>query len=81
MGGAILTFIVLACNINVSVATEDSKGCKVFEQEVYQEGNGPTSPFACMIQSPVQLVKLMEEHPGYQPRHWTCRVQKPTKKI
>lgn len=67
-----LTFIVLACNMNVSVPVEDNKNCKIFKEEIYEEVQAMT-PMTCMMQSPVMVPKFEEQHPGWQVRKWTCK--------
>lgn len=72
-----LTFIVLACHMNVSVPDEDSPNCKKFKEPIVPEmqvsGQQELSPMACMMQSPVMIMKFSENHPGWLPRRWTCK--------
>lgn len=65
-----LTFIVLACNLNVAIPDEKSPSCREFRQQIYEEH---LTPMACMMTSPIQIAKFAEEHPGWQPRRWSCK--------
>lgn len=77
-----LTFIVLACHLNVSVPDENNKDCKIFKQEIYQgEDSQELNPMTCMMQSPPMLVKFEEEHPGWKARKWTCKYLTPEQDI
>lgn len=68
-----LTFIVLACHMNVSVPIEDNKNCKIFKEEILEEGAQSLTPMTCMMQSPVMIVRFEEQHPGWQARKWSCK--------
>lgn len=79
-----LTFIVLACHLNVAPLKREEadfdappKGCQVFYEEILQEDADKLTPQGCMMQSPVMLPKFMENHIGYEPRKWSCRFVKP----
>lgn len=76
-----LTFIVLACHMNVSVPVEDNKNCKIFKQEIFEEGEQNLTPMTCMMQSPVMIPKFEEEHPGWKARKWTCKYIVPEQDI
>lgn len=69
-----LAFVVLACTLNVSEpgSPEVTQECKIF-QEILDEETPGLSPFSCMMQSPVMVEKFTENHPGWQPRKWSCR--------
>lgn len=69
-----LTFIVLACHMNVSVPRDpDDKNCKIFKEEILEEGVQQLTPMTCIMQSPVMIVKFEEQHPGWQARKWSCK--------
>ena len=68
-----LTFIVLACHMNVSVPDENDKHCKIFKEEIYQEGQSEITPMACMMQSPMMIMKFEESHPGWKAHKWSCK--------
>lgn len=74
-----LTFIVLACHLNVSEPDENSPNCRKFKEpivpEMQVEGFN-LNPITCMMQSPIMIVKFSENHPGWQPRRWTCKYLK-----
>lgn len=75
-----LTFIVLACHLNVSVPNEQSPSCKEFKEEILDEGMNFT-PMTCMMQSPVMVIKFEEQHPGWKARKWTCKYVIPEQEI
>lgn len=90
-GEPILTFIVFACHMNVAPipfkdinldADKQPGGCSVFYEQILTEGDmmGMT-PMKCMMMSPVVVPKFMENHPGMEPRMWTCKLVRPFKKI
>lgn len=71
-----LTFIVLACHLNVSVPDEDSPNCKKFKEPIVPEMQAEGvnyNPMSCMMNSIPMLVKFEENHPGWQARRWTCK--------
>jgi hypothetical protein len=71
-----LTFIVLACHLNVTEPDETNKDCKIFKEEILDEGQEIT-PMACMMQSPPMIMKFEEHHPGWKARKWTCKYLTP----
>lgn len=72
-----LTFIVLACHLNVAIPDETSPSCKVFIETLMPMYNDEElTPYTCMMRSMIRVVKFAEEHPGWQPRKWTCRYKK-----
>jgi hypothetical protein len=75
-----LTFIVLACQMNVAIPDETSPSCKTFKQALLEEGTG-LNPYTCMMQSPLQITKFAEENPGWVPRKWSCKYVKPSQDI
>lgn len=69
-----LTFIVLACNMNVAVPVEDEKNCKFFTQELPQEHVEQNwTPMSCMMSSMFMVVQFHQDHPGWQVKKWSCR--------
>jgi hypothetical protein len=76
-----LTFIVLACHMNVSVPDEKSPSCKVFKEEILETEGTNLTPWTCMMQSPIQIIKFQEQHPGWQARKWTCKYLLPSQDI
>lgn len=74
-----LTFVVLACHLNVSEPDENSPNCRKFKQPIVVELQEPgmnLNPMTCMMQSIPMIVKFEEEHPGWQARRWTCKYMK-----
>jgi hypothetical protein len=72
-----LTFIVLACHLNVTEPSETNKDCKIFKEEIYQEDNTPEiTPMQCMMQSPVMISKFQESHPTWKVHKWSCKYLK-----
>lgn len=75
-----LTFIVLACHLNVSEPDENSPNCRKFDEPIVAEMQAEgmqLNPMTCMMQSVPMIVKFEENHPGWQARRWTCKYKKP----
>ena len=78
-----LTFIVLACHLNVSIPVEDGKNCKEFREVINEEITEMQglNPYSCMMQSPIMVVKFEENHAGWQVRKWGCKYVKRSQDI
>lgn len=78
-----LAFIVIACHLNVSSLTTpdaNTPGCKEYVQDLsYTEV--PLTPMTCIMNSVPMIAKFEEEHPGWQPRKWTCKMVAPSQDI
>lgn len=74
-----LTFVILACNLNVSTPDENSPGCKLFKEKINEEVNVGINPMTCMMSSPIRLAKFAEDHPGLLIKKWTCKYLKEEK--
>lgn len=65
-----LSFIILACHLNVAQPSLESKGCKEFTQTITEEN---LTPYRCVMAAPPMLAKFAQENPGWMPRRWTCK--------
>ena len=76
-----LTMIILACTLHSSDPSKFSNACQEFEEVLNDEIQETSTPYTCIMRSPIYIVQFMEKHPGMAPKKWTCRYVYPSKKI